>query len=137
MSVLRLTEDSFHQTVSESECLVVEFGIASAGASVLEQLRQRHAGTVFAHVDPQAQPELAALFGLGEEPALLIFREKVVLYLEEGEHSAMRVDELLEQVLALDMNVVRAEIDEQKRTEVALGIRRMCPTGRRGSVSQE
>ena len=131
MSVLRLTEDSFHQTVSESDCLVVEF----APASVLEESSRRHDGTVFGRVDHQAHPELAALFGLGKGPALLIFREKVVLYLEEGEHSAMRVDELLEQVLALDMNVVRAEIEEQKRTEVALGMRRMCPTGRRGSAS--
>jgi thioredoxin 1 len=133
MSVLRLTEDSFHQTVSESECLVVEFG----AASVLEESSRRHSDIVFGRVDARPHPELAALFGLGEGPALLIFREKVVLYLEEGEHSPARVDELLRQILALDMNVVRAEIEEQKRSEVALGMRRMCPTGRRGSVSQE
>ena len=133
MSVLQLTGDSFHQTVSDSACLVVEFG----AASVLEESTRRHSDTVFGRVDARTHPELAALFGLREGPALLIFREKVVLYLEEGEHSAARVDELLRQILALDMNVVRAEIEEQKRSEVALGMRRMCPTGRRGSVSQE
>jgi len=72
MSVLRLTEDSFHQTVSESECLVVAFG----AASVLEESSRRHSDTVFGRVDARAHPELAALFGLGEGPALLIFREK-------------------------------------------------------------
>ena len=137
MRVLQLTGDSFHRTVSESACLVVEFVPASAGAGVLEELRQRHAGTAFGRVDVQTQPELAALFGLREGPALLIFREKVVLYLEEGDHSATRVDELLRQVLALDMNAVRAEIEEQKRAEVALGMRRVCPTARRGRASQE
>ena len=137
MSVLQLSGDNFHRTVSESACLVVEFESASGGAGVLEDLRHRHAGTVFGCVDVQTQPELAALFGLREGPALLIFREKVVLYLEEGEHSSTRVDELLTQVLALDMNAVRAEIEEQKRAEVALGMRRVCPTARRGPASQE
>jgi thioredoxin 1 len=137
MSVLQLTEDSFHRTVAESACLVVEFEAASGGASVLEESSQRHADIVFGRVDTQAQPELAALFGLREGPALLIFREKVVLYLEEGVHSAMRVDELLGQVLALDMNAVRAEIEEQKRAEIALRMRRVCPTARRGRPQEE
>jgi hypothetical protein len=74
------------------------------------------------------------MFGLDDGPALLIFREKVVLYLEEGEHSVTRVDELLREIHALDMNVVRADIEEQKRAEVAVGMRRVCPTARRGSV---
>ena len=137
MSVLQLAGDSFHRTVAECNCLVVEFVASSAEAGVLEQSVQRREGVVFGRVDAQAHPQLAAMFGVSDGPALLIFREKVVLYLEEGEHSVARVDELLEQVLALDMNVVRAEIEEQKRTEVALGMRRMCPAGRRGSVSQE
>ena len=36
----------------------------------------------------------------------------------------LRVDELLKQILALDMNTVRAEIEEQKRAEIALRMRR-------------
>ena len=135
MSVLQLTEESFHRTVSESACLVVEFGAASTGAGMLEESSQRHAGIVFGRVDVEAQPELAALFGLREGPALLIFREQVVLYLEGGEHSATRVDELLRQILALDMNAVRAEIEEQKRAEIALRMRRVCPATRRGPLA--
>ena len=88
-------------------------------------------------IDPQAQPELAAMFGLRDGPALLIFRESIVLCLEEGEHSVARVDELLSRVLALDMNAVRAEIEEQKRAEAALRMRRVCPATRRGGLPQE
>jgi len=137
MSVLQLTGDNFHRTVSGSTCLVVEFEATSTAASVLEELSSRHAGTVFGRIDAQAQPELAAMFGLRDGPALLIFRESIVLCLEEGEHSAARVDELLSRVLALDMNAVRAEIEEQKRAELALRMRRVCPATRRGGLSQE
>lgn len=137
MSVLQLTEDSFHQTVSESACLVVELGATSTGVGVLEAASQRHAATVFARIDTQAQPGLAAMFGLREGSALLIFREAVVLYLKEGEHSPARIDELLGQLLALDMDAVRGEIEEQKRAEVALRMRRVCPATRRGPSPQE
>ena len=133
----QLTKDNFHRTVSENACVVVEFLATAAGPSALEQLREQHAGTVFGRVDVQAQPELAAMFGLSEGPALLIFREKVVLYLDKGEHSAERVDELLGRALALDMDQVRPQIEEQQRAEVALRMRRVCPATRRGGPIQE
>ena len=134
MSVLQLSDESFHATVTASECLVVEFALSKPAVSALEQMSQRHPAVVFAHVDPQAQPKAAAMFGLGAEPALLIFREQVVLYLEPGEHAIERIEGLLAQILALDMRAVRAEIEEQKRAEVALRMRRVCPTARRGPV---
>ena len=71
------------------------------------------------------------MFGLSEGPALLIFRQEVVLYLESGEHAAERIEELLQRVQALDMEAVRAAIEEEKRAEVALRMRRVCPTARR------
>ena len=134
MSVLQLSDKSFHATVTASECLVVEFALTKPAVSALEQMSQRHPAVVFAHVDPNAQPRAAAMFGLGAEPALLIFREQVVLYLEAGEHAIERIEGLLAQILALDMRAVRAEIEEQKRAEVALRMRRVCPTARRGPV---
>lgn len=137
MSTLQLAQEIFHRAVSESACLVVEFAQAPAASGALEKSSRRHAGIVFGRVDVQAQPELAAMFGLSQGPALLIFREQVVLYLEQGEHSAARVDELLKQILALDMNTVRAEIEEQKRAEIALRMRRVCPATRRGPLPGE
>jgi hypothetical protein len=74
------------------------------------------------------------MFGLSKEPALLIFREQVVLYFERGEHSRERIAGLLTQVCALDMAQVREAIAEEKRAEIALRMRRVCPTARRGRL---
>jgi thioredoxin 1 len=131
MSVLQLTDESFHSGVAQREVLVVEFAVSTSAPSVLEELSQRHPAVVFAKIDPQVQPKAAAMFGLGAEPALLIFREQVVLYLEAGEHAIDRIEGLLTQIRALDMHAVRDEIEEQKRAEVALRMRRVCPTARR------
>jgi len=136
MSVLQLTDESFHSSVAQTEVLVVEFASATPPSGVLEELSQRHPSVVFARIDPQSHPNAPAMFGFGVEPALLIFREQVVLYLEAGEHTSERIEGLLTQILALDMHAVREDIEEQKRAEVALRMRRVCPTARRGGRSE-
>jgi thioredoxin 1 len=132
MSVLQLTDESFHGSVAQSAVLVVEFAAAMPPSRALEELSERHPSVVFARIDPQSHPNAAAMFGLGTEPALLIFREQVVLYMEAGEHTSERIEGLLTQILALDMHAVREDIEEQKRAEIALRMRRVCPTARRG-----
>ena len=136
MSVLQLTDESFHSSVAQTEVLVVEFASATPPSGVLEELSQRHPSVRFARLDLQSHPNTPAMFGLGAEPALLIFREQVVLYLEAGEHTSERIEGLLTQILALDMHAVREDIEEQKRAEIALRMRRVCPTARRGGRSE-
>ena len=131
MSVLELTDENFRTSVAQSEVLVVEFAAVTLTSGATVALSQHHPNVVFARIDPQSQPNSAAMFGLGAEPGLLIFREQIVLYLEVGEHTSERIEGLLAQILALDMHVVREEIEEQKRAEIALRMRRVCPTARR------
>ena len=132
MSILQLTSANFHQTVAEASQLVVEFGPGPLPSATL-QACSGPADYRYGHVDTTAQPELVALFGLPEDRAFLIFREQVVLYLGSGEHSAPRIGELMQQVRELDMTLVRADLAEANRAEVAVGMRRICPTARRGA----
>ncbi len=75
------------------------------------------------------------MFGL-PGPGLVIFRERVVLYCEPGVHAGERVDALLAQVRGLDMEAVRAAIEEEKQAALALRMRRVCPTARRGPLPE-
>jgi thioredoxin-like negative regulator of GroEL len=133
LGITILTGDSFAQAVADNDLLVIEFSAASSVPSALETVAQRAPQTCFARVDPGAEPAIAAMFGLSSGPALLIFRQAVVLYLESAEHSVERIEELVRQVQALDMDAIRAAIEEEKRAEVALRMRRVCPTARRGN----
>jgi len=132
MSVVQLTDGNIRQEIARSEVLVVEFG--APATSAVEELSRRHPDVVFATIDSQAEPKAAAMFGLGAEPALLIFREQIVLYLEAGEHAIERIEALLTQIRALDMHAVRSEIEQEKRAETALRMRRVCPTAKRGRM---
>jgi thioredoxin 1 len=134
VTTLSLTTELFDAAVASHPLLVVQF--VRGAAWPLDDLAQRFPEVAFAHVDPERDPVLAALFGLKPEPALLIFRDRIVLYLEHGVHAQERIEALLGQVCALDMDQVRAAIEEEKRAEVALRMRRVCPTARRGPIGQ-
>jgi len=134
MSITVLTGETFGSAVSQNDLLVVEFSAPSGASGVIETAAQRVPEACFARVDPGAEPALATMFGLSDGPALLIFRQQIVLYLENVEHSAERIEELVRTVETLDMEAVRAAIEEEKRSEVALRMRRVCPTARRGAI---
>ena len=93
MSVLSLADESFRPTVEATPILAVEFAVGAVGDGGHHPLADRFPLVTFAGVDPARAHAVAAMFGLGEEPALLIFREQTVLYFERGEHSADETQE--------------------------------------------
>lgn len=133
--MLQLSNSSFHSQVETSAVLVVEFSTEPVAADTPHPLSATFPDVTFARVDPRREPEIAHMFGLAAAPALLIFREGVALYLEPVEHSSERTAGLLGRISALDMNKVRASIEEE-RSEVAVHMRRMCPAARRGPMDQ-
>ncbi len=133
--MLKLTQSEFHSRVQASAVLVVEFALSPIPSADPHPLSPRFPEVVFARVDPVAEPGLAQMFGLAAAPALLIFREGIVLYLEPGEHSSVRTAELLARISALDLGKVREAI-ARERAETSVHMRRMCPAARRGSFER-
>lgn len=132
--MLELTHTDFHSTVEASPVLVVDFSSSPSPVSQ-HPLAQRFPQVTFAHVDPAQEPDIAKMFGLAAAPALLVFREGIVLYLEPGEHSPERTADLLGRISALDLDKVRAAIAKE-RAEVSVHMRRMCPAARRGPLAE-
>jgi thioredoxin 1 len=128
--VIELTSADFHTRVETSPTLVIDFSTASSPARE-HPLSERFPEVTFAQVDPVREPDIAKMFGLASAPALLVFREGIVLYLEPGEHSPERTADLLTRISALDLDKIRAAIAKE-RAEVSVHMRRMCPAARRG-----
>jgi thioredoxin 1 len=135
MSLEQLTRDSFDEAVTRHAILVVAFAAPGADPGSLDTLAGEHVDIGFAQVDASAEPGLCAMFGLSGTDALVILRERVVLYCEPGAHPASRIEPLLAQVRNLDMDAVRAAIEAEK-AELALRMRRVCPTARRGPIPE-
>jgi len=118
VETVELTKDNFEELTSGNEMVLVDFWAAWCGpcrwfAPVFEQAAERHGDIVFGKVDTEAQPELAAGFGIMSIPTLMVIRDNVVLYAQPGALPEAALEELIGKARALDMEDVRRQVSGQ------------------------
>ncbi len=90
-----------------------------AFAPVFERSAEAHPDIVHAKVDTQAEPELAAVIGIRSIPTITAFRDGVLVYSQPGAMPPAVLEDLINQVKALDMDRVRDKIAARKATATA------------------
>ncbi|MBI1396140.1 MAG: hypothetical protein GC151_09200 [Betaproteobacteria bacterium] len=105
---------------------------SAAFSAVVDALEAEFPAAVFARLDAVAAGDVADLFGLRNEPGLIVFRAGVGLYAGPAPGGTTELARLLERAGALDMDAVRREMDRE-RTGMPLEAQvRACPMSRRG-----
>ncbi|GGP56476.1 thioredoxin [Streptomyces abikoensis] len=122
-STVELTKDNFDEVVSGNGFVLIDFWAEWCGpcrnfAPVFERAAERHQDLVFAKVDTEAQPELAATFEIRSIPTLMIVRDNIAVYAQPGALPEAALEDIIKQARALDMDEVRASV-EQARAEGA------------------
>ncbi len=115
MATIALTADNFKETISSHDIVIIDFwadwcGPCRSFAPTFEAAAEKYPEIAFAKVNTEEQREMAAGFNIRSIPTLMVFREQVILYAEAGALPAAALGQLIEQVRALDMDKVRAEI---------------------------
>ena len=119
MSTIDITTEQFEETVLADGIVLVDFwaewcGPCKSFAPVYETVSDRHGEITFAKVDTEAEQALAGGLGIRSIPTLMIFREGVQVFSQPGALPEAALENLIEQVEALDMEAIHKEIAEHQ-----------------------
>ncbi|MDK6274718.1 thioredoxin [Pseudoglutamicibacter cumminsii] len=122
MATFDLTAEKFQETVQAEGITTVDFWAEWCGpckqfAPIYEAVSEKHQDVRFAKVDTEAEQALAAAAQITSIPTLMVFRDGLLVFRQAGALPASALEDVLEQVKALDMDDVRRQIAEAEAQE--------------------
>ncbi|GAA4946552.1 thioredoxin [Yinghuangia aomiensis] len=119
MATVELTKENFDEVVSGDGLTVIDFWAAWCGpcrqfAPTFERVSEATPDVVFAKVDTEAQPELAAAFSISSIPTIMLVRDNVMVYAQPGALPEAALVDLIGQAKGLDMDAVKQQIESEK-----------------------
>ena len=121
MAIVNLTEANFNETAEKSDILVIDFWAPWCGpcrqfAPIYEETASEYPDITFGKVNTEEEQSIAGYFRIQSIPTVMIIREGVIVFAQPGMLPKEALKDVIDQVTALDMDEVRAEIAKQEES---------------------
>jgi thioredoxin 1 len=117
MATIDINADSFEQTITDNEIVLVDFwadwcGPCKRFAPIYDKASQEHGDITFAKLDTDANQALSGQLGIEGIPTLMAFREGVLVFNQAGALPGPALQQVIDAVKDLDMEEVHKQVAE-------------------------
>ncbi len=129
MATIDINADSFEQTITDNEIVLVDFwadwcGPCKRFAPIYDKASDEHGEITFAKLDTDANQALSGQLGIEGIPTLMAFREGVLVFNQAGALPGPALQQVIDAVKGLDM----AEVHKQVADLQAAARREVTPS---------
>ena len=117
MATIDINADSFEQTITDNEIVLVDFwadwcGPCKRFAPIYDKASEQHEDITFAKLDTDANQALSGQLGIEGIPTLMAFREGVLVFNQAGAMPGPALQQVIDAVKELDMEEVHRQVAE-------------------------
>jgi thioredoxin len=115
MATIDINADSFEQTITDNEIVLVDFwadwcGPCKRFAPIYDKASDEHGEITFAKLDTDANQALSGQLGIEGIPTLMAFREGVLVFNQAGALPGPALQQVIDAVKGLDMEEVHKQV---------------------------
>jgi len=120
--LVELTQENCRVTLIRDDIVLADCWASSCGACkvlgpIYAKVAEMHPQHTFAKLDTLVEDDLTSALDIVNVPTLLLYRDGILLFKQEGNFDEARLEDIIAQAEAIDMDAVRAEM-EREGTEV-------------------